>query len=163
MYSLNMNAQDKANEERIIGVFLKYANGLHNGKRRFTAEKIPEVKEGEFRKALDYRILEGDVIVAYAEVKRRNLDYAGMVRLGGLFLSEKKYKVLRRRTGSFRCIYIAELNDVIGYHSINDDRIVDKFMGGGGATNRNSPDDIERMFVFDPNQFKVISERNPNP
>lgn len=156
-YSFNLNAQDLRNEAKIMDCFMR---SLDN--ERFTAEKITEATPDEWKRKLDYRILMDGKVVGYAEVKRRNLSLKGISRLGGLFLSKKKYKTLQEKTPNARCIYIAGLNDAVGYHSINDDTIVEEFVGGGGATNRNSPDDYEEMVVFDPKQFKVVSERIPD-
>lgn len=155
-YGFNMNKGDVRNEEAIMQAFIDYT------RNHYVAEKIEEAIAGLVcGKKIDYRILSAETksVVGYAEVKRRNLTHASMVRLGGLFLSKKKYTLLQTKMYEARCIYLVGLNDVIGYHSINDDEIVDEYMGGGGATNRNSPNDIEKMMVFNPDQFKIIGVR----
>lgn len=158
-YSFNMNTRDQVNETRIMAEFVKFI-----GPSRFTAVKVKEAIDdtkpefsGEYIEIPDFQILRNQSVIGYAEAKQRNLSFAALKRLGGIFLAQKKYAMLLEKVPEYRCVFVAGLkHGVFGYHSINDDRIVRTFMGGGGATNRNSPDDIELMVVFDPDQFKLL-------
>jgi len=155
-YGFGLNDADLLNEAIIMQAFIDYLGGA------YVAEKIVEAIAGLVcGKKIDYKIVDPhkNRIIGYAEVKRRNLTLEKLKKYGGLFLSKKKYNVLKEKCIGARCVYVAGLNDVIGYHSINDDEIVKEFIGGGGATNRNSKDDYEPMVVFHPETFKIIARR----
>jgi len=138
-YTFNMTARDIANEKRIMAQFIQFM-----GPSRFEAEKVTEAIDdttpefsGEYTVIPDFQILLNKSVIGYAEAKQRTLSEAGLKRLGGIFLAEQKYDLLMEKVPEYRCVFVAGLkHGVFGYHSINDDRIVKRFIGGGG---RNQP------------------------
>ena len=148
-------ADDQLVEGLIMLEFLCHLNEI-KGFEAYYGTKVPLRSKGEY--VPDYRIRSwgSHKTVGYAEVKcRKTYSHAQIAEIGGLFLSKNKYDMLRAVADKgCRVAFIVEFSDCIGYHSINDDVVV---QGIGGRTDRGDPYDREQVVYFNPVDFRIIS------
>lgn len=146
---------DSLVEGLIMLEFLCHANEI-KGYEAYYGTKVPLQNRGDH--VPDYRIREwgSQKTVGYAEIKcRKSYSTEDMQRMGGLFLSKRKYDMLKATAKKgYRVVFIVEFSDCIGYYSINEAKVV---QGIGGRTDRGDPQDREQVVYFDPSEFKIVS------
>mgnify|MGYP003630902216 CR=1 FL=1 len=133
------SSQDLRNEQDIILTFTNYFGG------HLTPVKMPK----QYR--LDYCLVYGDVIKAFAEVKKRKNPKdkyeTYIISLSKVMTA----KSIKRDTG-LDALIIVEWEDCIGYTQLDGDWIIKT----GGRVDRNDWQDIEPVVHIPVTEFTIL-------
>lgn len=138
------NAESKADEQRIIEYFCAYV--LKKQDRTFVPHKLKK------HYLIDYVLCENQLVKAWAEAKRRNVDKD---EYKALILSLSKFdELVRRSMQGFGAILIFEFNDCTAWLDVAELR--EPRITMNGRKDRNDPDDIEPVVWIPKEMWKVI-------
>jgi hypothetical protein len=117
------------------------------------SKKIPVNRNGQ--SVPDFRLMNNGNKrpIGYTEIKNRKESCQDITDYGGLYLSENKYEMMKLLADNgFESKLIVGLKDLLGYYNIHTCTIIDRRMGG--RTDRNDPNDVGPVVVFDPDELK---------
>lgn len=113
--------------------------------------------------ALDYAVLRGGKIVAFAEVKCRNYTMEKLNSFGGFMLSLHKWTEAKNISGVSGVPFVLIVKTIDGFWHHSTTGFETDGISFGGRTDRNDLQDVEPVVILKGGRFKKLAnpERQP--